>query len=478
MSWTLTGLFAASGIDADVTGDAAVTGLTADSRLVSAGDLFCAVPGEVVDGHDFADTALSAGASALLVSRPLPVAAPQAVVRAVRPALGPLAAAFFGHPSREMDVAAVTGTNGKTTITYLLESIARAAGRTPGVLGTVSRRFADVVESAPRNTPEAIDLQRILRRMRDAGVDLVALEATSDGLAQGRLLATRFATAGFTNLTQDHLNTHGSMEAYFEAKASLFDRSYTDRAVVNIADPYGRRIADSADLEVLTYGTDGADLSVTSLELGARGSRAGVRTPTGDIVIETSLRGRYNVDNCLCAIGMCLHVGIAPEAIAEGIRAVEIVPGRLEPIDSGRGFLVLVDYAHTPDALEQALRASRELASRRLIVVFGCGGDRDRAKRPLMGRAATTIADVAIITSDNPRSEDPVAIIREIEAGATGDYRVVVDRREAIAAAIAEARDGDVVLVAGKGHEQGQTVGATTLPFDDREVVQESLCRT
>ena len=474
---TLSGLLRASGIRAEISGDAAVTGLSADSREVAPGDLFCCIPGAVADGHDFAGAAVAAGAAALLVERPLDAPVPQAVVPAVRPVLGPLADTFFGHPSREMPVAAVTGTNGKTTVTYLLEAIARAAGREPGVVGTVSRRFDGVSLPAPRNTPEAIDLQRLLRRMLDAGVGVVALEATSDGLEQGRLFATRFVTAGFTNLTQDHLNTHGSMEAYFEAKASLFDPSYTNRAVINVADDYGRRLAERTSVDVLTYGTDDADIHAGSLEIDARGSSAVARTPAGEISIETSLRGRYNVDNCLCAIGLALHLGIEPDAIAEGIRAVTKVPGRLEPIESGRGFVVLVDYAHTPDALEHALRASREVASSRLIVVFGCGGDRDRAKRPLMGRAATSIADVAIITSDNPRSEDPEAIIREIEAGAEGPYRVVVDRREAINEAIGEARAGDVVLVAGKGHEQGQTIGATTLAFDDRDVVKEALCR-
>ena len=480
--WTLTSLVSAAGIDAATSADAAITGLSADSRTVGAGDLFCCIPGAVADGHEFAEQAVSSGAAALLVEREVDVDVPHARVASVRAVLGPLADAFFGHPSREMAVAAVTGTNGKTTVTYLLESIARCAGREPGVIGTVSRRFAGTTEPAVRNTPEAIDLQRLLGHMRDAGVDVVALEATSDGLEQGRLRATRFVTAGFTNLTQDHLNTHGSMEAYFEAKASLFDPAYTPRAVVNTADPYGREIHGRALIDVLTYGPPDADISCTSLELSHEGSRATLRTPAGQIDLSTALRGRYNIDNCMCAAGMALHLGFTADQVAAGIRAVPTVPGRLEPIDSGRGFLVLVDYAHTPDALEHALGASRELARRRLIVVFGCGGDRDRAKRPLMGAAATRDADLAIITSDNPRSEDPAAIIDDITAGAAGEYRVVSDRREAIAEALAAAGSGDVVLVAGKGHEQGQTIGSTTLPFDDRDVVRdllaEAACRS
>jgi UDP-N-acetylmuramoyl-L-alanyl-D-glutamate--2,6-diaminopimelate ligase len=484
MSWTLSGLLRAAGVTAEIRGDAEVDGLSYNSSAVQRGDAFACVRGANVDGHDYAAAAVSSGAAALIVDRFVDVDVPQARVASVRPVLGPLADAFFGHPSRHIAVAAVTGTNGKTTVTYLLESIAHAAGRHPGVIGTVSRRFAGQTEPAPRNTPEAIDLQRLLARMRDAGVDVVALEATSDGLEQGRLRGTAFRTAGFTNLTQDHLNTHGSMEAYFEAKASLFDPAYTPRAVVNVDDPHGRTIRDRSHdrIDVVTYGSTGADIVCTSLHVGTAGSRATVRTPAGPIEIETSLRGRYNVDNCLCAIGMALHLGFDAAAIGDGVRGVTTVPGRLEPVDSGRGFLVLVDYAHTPDALDQALRASRELATGRLIVVFGCGGDRDRAKRPLMGSAATRGADLTIITSDNPRSEEPVAIIREIEAGAAGDYRVVVDRREGIAAALHAAGPGDVVLVAGKGHEQGQTIGSTTLPFDDRDVVREllgdTLCRS
>jgi UDP-N-acetylmuramoyl-L-alanyl-D-glutamate--2,6-diaminopimelate ligase len=480
MPWTLRALVGASGLGAEVRGDARVSGLSYDPRLVRPGDVFCCIPGARADGHAFAAEVASAGAAALVVEHPVDVDLPQAEVASVRWALGPLAAAFYEHPSAEMQVAAITGTNGKTTVTYLVEAIASVAGLEPGIVGTVSRRFKGTSSKAARNTPEAPDLQQLLRRMRDAGVDLVVLEATSDGIEQGRLRGTRFATAAFTNLTQDHLNTHGSMEAYFEAKAALFDPEYTSRAVVNISDDAGLRIVDRAGdrLELLTYGSEEADISAGSVDLAPTGSRARLRTPAGAYDIETSLVGRYNVDNCMCAFGIALHLGIDPDDIVRGLGRLERVDGRLEPVDAGQPFLALVDYAHTPDALEQALAACRGLTTGRLIVVFGCGGDRDRAKRPLMGRAATHGADHTIITSDNPRSEDPAAIIADIEPGARqggGEYTVIADRREAIRTALGEAKPGDVVLVAGKGHEQGQELADRTIPFDDREVVGELL---
>jgi UDP-N-acetylmuramoyl-L-alanyl-D-glutamate--2,6-diaminopimelate ligase len=420
------------------------------------------------------------GGAALLVERPLAVSLPQARVPSVREAMPPLAACFFGHPSKEMSVAAVTGTNGKTTVTYLLESIAAAAGREPGVIGTVSRRFGGREAKASRSTPEAVDLHRLLREMRDSGVDLAVIEATSDGLAQGRLRSTRIATAGFTNLTQDHLNTHGTMEAYFEAKAALFDPAYTSQAVLNLADPYGLRLYEriAPSVDVIGYGTEEADITCLSADLDVSGSRARIRTPAGTIDIETPLVGRYNLFNCMCALGMALQLGIAASDVVEGVHRLSSVTGRLERVDAGQPFLALVDYAHTPDALEQALLACRELTEGRVIVVFGCGGDRDRSKRPLMGEAAARGADLAVVTSDNPRSEDPMKIIAGIEEGARragGDYVVIADRREAIAAALGHAGAGDVVLVAGKGHEQGQELADRIVPFEDRLVVQELL---
>ncbi len=482
-AWTLQGLVGEAGIDAEVRGDADVAGLAYDSLVAGPGDLFCCIPGEMVDGHDFAHAAASAGASALLVERFIDVRLPQARVRQLRAVLGPLAHAFFEHPSQRLTLAGVTGTNGKTTVTYILESIAKCAGKSSGVIGTISRRFAGVVESATRNTPEAIDVQRLLRRFVDADVELAVMEVTSDGLAQDRVRATRFATAGFTNLTQDHLNTHKTMEAYFEAKASLFAAEYTPRAVINVDDPYGRELSSRASaLDVMTYGTSPSvkdpDISCTSLELRADGSRFTLRTPSGAIDTSTHLVGAYNVSNCMCAAGMAIHCGLSSDDIARGIASLDRVPGRLERIDAGQPFLALVDYAHTPDALDHALLACRELATGAVIVVFGCGGDRDRTKRPLMGEAATRLADLSLITSDNPRTEDPAAIVADVVAGAQrggGAFRSVIDRREAIAEAIGAARAGDVVLIAGKGHEEGQQFADRTLAFDDRAVTRELL---
>ncbi|MEX2394565.1 MAG: UDP-N-acetylmuramoyl-L-alanyl-D-glutamate--2,6-diaminopimelate ligase [Actinomycetota bacterium] len=480
MAWTLQGLLRDSGIPTrSITGDARLDGLGYDHRRITPGDLFCCWPGRVHDGHDFAADAVSRGAAALLVERPLSVDVPQAVVEEVHPLLGPLASSFFGRPTEQMTVAAITGTNGKTTVTYLLESIANHAGRSAGVIGTVSRRFAGSEEDAPRGTPEAIDVQRLFRRMADAGSQFVAIEATSDGLAAGRLVGSRFVTAGFTNLTPDHLNTHGSMEAYFEAKASLFDGTYTNRAVLNVDDPHGRVLIERAKgtLDVVTYGDDG-DISASDVELDSDGSRARFITPLGDVDVTTPLVGHFNIANCLCAFGIATHCGFSVDEIVAGLASLTNVPGRVERIEAGQSFLALVDYAHTPDALNNVLRACRRLTENRLIVVFGCGGDRDRDKRPMMGRIATELADLSIVTSDNPRSEDPQAILDEIEAGAReggGSYRLIVDRKEAIETALDEARDGDVVVVAGKGHEQGQTFADRTIPFDDAAVVREHL---
>jgi UDP-N-acetylmuramoyl-L-alanyl-D-glutamate--2,6-diaminopimelate ligase len=452
--------------------------LAYDTRQVSPGTLFFCVPGQRVDGHDLAGDAVAAGASALVVERPVDQSVPQLVVASSRRAMAQAAGEFFGHPSHDLALAGVTGTNGKTTTSFLLFAVLAAAGRRPGLLGTVEVRIGGERRPAVRTTPEAIDLQRTLREMADAGDRSCALEATSHGSQLGRLDGTRFAALVFTNLTQDHLDLHGSMEQYFDAKRRLFLGDDAPPAAVNVADPYGRRLAD--ELRALdraplaTFAVEGdADVTVERLELSPRGARFTV----GGLDLETRLLGRFNVENVLGAVAAARLLHIPDEAITKGIASVRGVPGRFEPVDEGQPFLVVVDYSHTPDSLETALRTARDLADGRVICVFGCGGDRDRGKRPLMGRAASEGSDVAIVTSDNPRSESPDAIIREVLAGVTGEVEVEPDRAAAIALAVEAARPGDVVVIAGKGHEQGQEAQGRTVPFDDREVARDALRR-
>ena len=440
-----------------------IADLAYDSRAVRSGTLFFCVPGERSDGHDFADRAVKEGASALVVQRPVPARVPQLVVTDVREAMAHAAAQFFGRPTERLDVAAVTGTNGKTTTSFLLCSILEAAGRKPGLLGTIESRVGSERRPAIRTTPEAIDLQRTFREMLDAGNFSAALEATSHGSEQKRLLDVRFAVLVFTNLSQDHLDFHGTMEAYFEAKRRLFLDGLPP-AAINVGDPYGKQLADELrglGGELVTFGfADEADLG------------------PGDVDVNTSrLRGRFNVENILGAAAAGRLLGIESSAIAAGIENLDGVPGRFESLDEGQPFTVLVDYAHTPEALENVLRAARELDAGRVFCVFGCGGDRDRGKRPIMGEIAGRLADIAIVTSDNPRSEEPRAIIDQIVAGSEGALEIEPDRREAIVRAVEEARSGDVVLIAGKGHEQGQHFRDRTVPFDDREVAREALRR-
>ena len=460
----------------DVLGRASVeiADLAYDARAVGPGSLFFCVSGTRADGHEFAPAALGNGAVALVVERPLELDAPQLVVPSARAAMAVGADEFFGRPTEELQVAGVTGTNGKTTTAFLLYAILDAAGRRPGLLGTIESRVGGERRPAVRTTPEAIDLQREFREMLDAGDRSAAVEATSHGSALGRLDRVRFSALVFTNLTQDHLDFHGTLEAYFDAKRRLFTEARPP-AAVNVGDAHGRRLADElrGRNELLTFGlADDADIRADELELGARGARF---TAAG-IELETRLRGRFNVENVLGAVAAAKLLEIPDDAIAYGVRELRGVPGRFEAVDEGQPFAVLVDYAHTPDSLENVLRTARDLAQNRVLCVFGCGGDRDRGKRPLMGRIATELADVAIVTSDNPRSERPEAIIDEILEGAA-DAEVEPDRRKAIAWAIGEAGEGDVVVIAGKGHEQGQQFADGTIPFDDREVARDALRR-
>jgi len=438
------------------------------------GCLFFCIPGAKADGHDFADEAVRNGAVALVVERWLSLDVAQVRVPSVREAMGPVSAALFGRPADTMTMVGVTGTNGKTTTTYLLESVFRAAGLVPGVVGTTGVRIDGDPTPFPRTTPEAPDLHGLLARMRGRGVQAVAMEVSSHGLDQHRIGGIRFACAVFTNLSQDHLDYHASMEEYFEAKAKLFTPVMTERAVVN-ADSAEGRLLVRPDLPTLTFGLEeAADVRATDVETTLHG----VAFRVGDVRVHSPLRGLFNVENCLAALAAARSIGISDEVAARGIGAVRSVPGRVETVEVGQDFLVMVDYAHTPDSVGNVLRAARPLTAGRLIVVFGCGGDRDRVKRPLMGGVAAHLADLSVITSDNPRSEDPCAIIAEIEAGAHeggGAYMVEPDRRAAIRLAVKEAKTGDVVVIAGKGHETHQEFADRRIPFDDRLVAEQEI---
>jgi UDP-N-acetylmuramoyl-L-alanyl-D-glutamate--2,6-diaminopimelate ligase len=446
-----------------------ISGLAYSSQSVTPGALFFCVPGFRSDGHDFAPDAVARGAAALVTERRLDLGVPEMVVDGVRAAMGPAAARFYGDPTAELDVVGITGTNGKTTTAYLVRHLLEAAGRQTGLLGTVKRVVGGIEEDVERTTPEAIDLQETFRRMRDGGDRAVAMEVSSHALELGRVAGIRFACRVFTNLTQDHLDFHETMEAYFAAKRRLFEEP--GPAVVNVDDEYGRRIA--AGVDAVTFGIENdADYRARDIDFDVNGSRFTLETPDGELRIESPLAGLFNVQNLLGAIAAVRSLGVE-EVSLEGFGRV---PGRFEAVDEGQDFGVLVDYAHTPDSLENVLRAARELARGKLHVVFGAGGDRDRGKRPLMGDAARRLADRVLVTSDNPRSEDPEAIIDEVMEGAGPDAEREVDRRRAIARVIEEAEPGDVVVIAGKGHEQGQEFeNGRKEPFDDVTVAREAL---
>jgi UDP-N-acetylmuramoyl-L-alanyl-D-glutamate--2,6-diaminopimelate ligase len=447
--------------------------LAYDARRVEPGALFFCVRGAQADGHEFAAEAVANGAAALVVEHPLDLQVPQLLVADVRAAMPRAAVAFFGDPTAELAVAGVTGTNGKTTTAFLLFAVLAAAGRRPGLLGTIECRVGGERRAVQRTTPEAIDLQRTFREMLEAGDRSCAIEASSHASALGRLDGTRFAALVFTNLSQDHLDFHGSMEEYYASKRRLFG---TWPAAVNVSGPWGRRLADELRADggaLVTFGfADDADVRPEGLEL----TPAGAQFRADGLGVTTDLRGRFNVENVLGTIAAARLLGLEDAAVARGIASLRGVPGRFEAVDEGQPFAVIVDYAHTPEALENVLRSARDLASGRLVCVFGCGGDRDRGKRPLMGQAAVALADRVIVTSDNPRSEDPLTIIEEILAGAPG-AEVEPDRAAAIERAIELAGEGDVVLIAGKGHEQGQELADRKIPFDDREVAREALRR-
>jgi UDP-N-acetylmuramoyl-L-alanyl-D-glutamate--2,6-diaminopimelate ligase len=441
--------------------DTTIHDLAYDARAARAGALFFCVLGERVDGHDFAAEAIRNGAVALVVQRPLEVTVPQLVVADSRAAMAVAADEFFGRPTEELAVAGVTGTAGKTTTAFLLYAVLAAAGRRPGLLGTIETRVDGERRPATRTTAEAIDLQRLFREMLDAGDRSCAMEATSHGSALRRLDRVRFSVLVFTNLDRDHLDFHRDMEDYFDAKRRLFLGEDAPAAAVNVGDEYGRRLAGELREQ-------GAPLLTFGLSDDAE-----IRPDTVDV--STRLRGRFNLENALGAFAAGRLLGIDDATIARGIGSVAGVPGRFQPVDEGQEFAVIVDYAHKPAALQHVLRTARELAEGRLICVFGCGGDRDRGKRPMMGRVVSELADVAIVTSDNPRSEDPQAIIDEIVAGMADEPEIEPDRARAIERAVELALPGDVVVIAGKGHERGQEVAGVVTPFDDAEVAGEAL---
>jgi UDP-N-acetylmuramoyl-L-alanyl-D-glutamate--2,6-diaminopimelate ligase len=464
--------------------DPDITGVTHDSRRVAPGDLYVALPGQRFDGWDFAAAAVASGAVAVAGAPPRDpglaagLAVPWAALAEPRDGLAALAARAYGHPDRELVLAGVTGTNGKTTVALLIAAMLEAAGLPAGFLGTLGYRLGERRFAGGHTTPESSDLYRILREMRAAGARAAAMEVSSHALALRRVAGAAFDVAVFTNLTRDHLDYHQDMEDYFAAKRGLFAQLKDGaRPAVNVDDPYGRRLA--AELPAaLTFG-EGGEVRAGEVRLSVRGIAARFDTPRGGLAVESPLLGRYNVDNLLAAVAAAEALGLPHAAAARGIAQRRPIPGRMEPVDRGQPFPVFVDYAHTDAALAAALASVREVAGGKVAVVFGCGGDRDPGKRSSMGRTAGELADLPIVTSDNPRGEDPLAIIAAVEEGvkASGNrrYRLVPDRREAIRAALAAAGPGWAVLVAGKGHEQEQIVGDRKLPFSDVEEIGRAL---
>ena len=496
-------------LDAPIlTGDSSVqvSGVSHDSRAIQPGWLFVAVPGEKSDGHEYVAHAVRAGAVAVLAERPCPddwaSAIPWIRTSSTRKALGSVAAAVFGLPTKKMVLVGITGTNGKTSLTYLLEAMVKAAGGSPGVIGTVSYRWGNSELSASRTTPEASDLQRMLAEMSASGVTHCLMEVSSHGLHLGRLDGCEFDVGVFTNLTQDHLDYHGNFEDYFQAKRLLFSQllpassKENPRAAINLDDPYGRRLAkEITNVPVIGYGSTvdcqvrPADVSMTSL--GITGT---LQTGRGPISIRTELTGAFNLENVVAAVATAEALDLPKQAVQQGIEAMRVVPGRLERIPSVRAH-VFVDYAHTPGALKNVLEALGSIRTGRIITIMGCGGDRDRAKRPLMGMEAAAGSDFVVVTSDNPRSEDPMEIIRQIEEGVkehgfsasssqnndrpleSGRYRIMPDRGDAITWAVERLETQDILLVAGKGHETYQEIHGVQYPFDDREALRQALKR-
>jgi UDP-N-acetylmuramoyl-L-alanyl-D-glutamate--2,6-diaminopimelate ligase len=472
--------------------DLTVTGITDDSRAVTKGSLFVAVKGERVDGHDFVRNAKHAGAAAVVAQRPVDTGSiPYVRVSDSRKALGFLGSRFHGDPSARLTMVGITGTNGKTTTTYLCKALLEGIGRRVGLIGTVAYQIGNETIPASHTTPGALELQQLLAKMMHGGLTAAVMEVSSHALALDRTVGCEYDTAVFTNLTQDHLDFHADMEDYFQAKLRLFTglangRKTGKRAIINADDPYGVRIRAVCSVPVWGYAlSNRAELRAEQVRLSPNGTTFTAATPAGSFPVESRLVGEHNVYNLLAAIGVALHAGATPAHVQQAVAEVANVPGRFERVSAGQDFTVVVDYAHTEDALVRLLTAAQAVKTHRIITVFGCGGDRDRGKRPKMGRAAVEQSDVVVLTSDNPRTEDPMVILREVEVGVREAlqrqphvaYRMIPDRREAIGSAISEARPGDMVLIAGKGHEDYQIIGTKKFHFDDREVAREAIQR-
>lgn len=470
--------------------DRMVTAIADDSRAVTPGSLFIAVKGEHADGHQFVPQAIKAGAVAVMAQESVETGSiPLVLVADSRKALGLIGGRFYGDPSSHLAMVGVTGTNGKTTTTYLCKALLEGLGKKVGLIGTVAYQIGSEMLPASHTTPGALELQGLLARMIQTGLTSVVMEVSSHALAMDRTAGCEFDAAVFTNLTQDHLDYHQTMEQYFQAKLRLFTglgrgEKRGQRAIINMDDPKGNQIVQACSVPVWGYAVNSrADLKAEQVRLTMSGTTFTAATPAGTFGVESRLVGEHNVYNLLGAIGVALHAGATCDQIRESVSRVSNVPGRFESVAAGQDFMVVVDYAHTEDALVRLLTAAQAIKAQRIITVFGCGGDRDRGKRPKMGRAAVLFSDVVVLTSDNPRTEDPMAILREVEVGVREalhqrshvEYQLVPDRREAIGIAVQLARKGDIVLIAGKGHEDYQIIGTKKIHFDDREIAREAI---
>ena len=464
----------------------AISDVCYNSKAAVKGSLFVAMKGSGADGHNYIIDAVSCGAAVVVAERAPSEKLPDGVwlllTEDSRKALALIADWYCGRPTERMKVVGVTGTNGKTTSTYIISSVMNAAGRPCGKIGTTGREFKGKNTPLDNTTPESLDLQKMMKEMEDEGASCCAIEVSSHALDQGRVNGVRFSTAAFTNLTQDHLDYHGGMENYFDAKTKLFTEHSPKASVINADDPYGARLAKLAKGNVITYGlSPSLDICAEDVTVSVKGVSMKIKTPSESVEISSSLAGRHNVYNLLTSAAVAYAEGVGMGKFAEGIASLKAAPGRFEKVEKGQPFAVIVDYAHTPDALENVLVTARNIANGKIITVFGCGGDRDKKKRPLMGRVAWTLSDSAIVTSDNPRTEDPNMIIEEILKGVeangnpSGALKVIPDRRDAIREAMAQAKEGDIVLIAGKGHEDYQIIGKTKSHFDDREEAAKAI---